>query len=694
VPPDLDMQPPGPGASRRRLATAIAAAALALAVACFAALSWDVSSGHGVELEQRAMSLTQREELALILRRKEDEEIRAAEARIMARMTQKLPMAAAAHQNLPMAAAAHRHQQQLPHWLPTPHRLERMFQQYAIEERALAKHVRAVQHKIDSISNPALSKFHHQLSALEKKTSVHEPVQRPAIAVQRAEAPEVGDRKIPAPPLQQQRPASGSEDAQTRELEHVKIAISDVSALEQEKTVLARDNSRLQAQVHADMVDNSQLQAEVYREQDSAKKVSMLEQEKNVLVRDNSRLQAQVHADMVDNSQLQAEVYREQDSAKKASMLEQEKNVLVREVHSDIVDNSRLQAEVLKEQDATREWGALEEQKASLERQVHADVVDNSRLQAEVLSEEKTMASLKAAVAKDAWLKIALAKKNEMLGAQEAQLKQLKQQLREADAVAADAKKDDAKAAALAHLAHKAQSSHAKAQEVSHVKAKEEFKSIAAEQKVVAKDVHRVEREIQNGAKNNGYETSTGYLEAGVTKTHDAEDNAALVDDANKDASSTFALSSEKSKLKAAMESIEASQDKALQHIQHKLAALDDMDDDNHNSQAQVQLVDQDVHNVDRAAVKHVHTVVKAAVKETPGDGEDRDAQARNSQKTKNSESWHGQGFFPVVFFYCLSPYYVVLMTCYCYGKKKLSHFLCDKFFSFFLIVFPTIMWC
>ena len=253
----------------------------------------------------------------------------------MARMTQKLPMAAAAHQNLPMAAAAHRHQQQLPHWLPTPHRLERMFQQYAIEERALAKHVRAVQHKIDSISNPALSKFHHQLSALEKKTSVHEPVQRPAIAVQRAEAPEVGDRKIPAPPLQQQRPASGSEDAQTRELEHVKIAISDVSALEQEKTVLARDNSRLQAQVHADMVDNSQLQAEVYREQDSAKKVSMLEQEKNVLVR---------------------------------------------EVHSDIVDNSRLQAEVLKEQDATREWGALDEQKASLERQVHADVVDNSRL--------------------------------------------------------------------------------------------------------------------------------------------------------------------------------------------------------------------------------------------------------------------------------------------------------------------------
>jgi hypothetical protein len=602
-------QPAPPGARRRQLAAASGAAALAMAVACFAVLSWDVRSGHGVELEQRAMSKTQREELGLILRRKEDAEIRAAEARIMDRMAQKLPMAAAAHKKLPMAATAHLHKQPpLPHWLPTPHRLEGEFKQYAIEERALAKHVRAVQHKIDAISNPALSKFQHQPSALEK-TSVDEPVQRPAVTVQRAEASEVGDRKIPAHPLQQQRPASGSEDAQTRELEHVKIAISDVSALEQEKTALARDNSRLQAQVHTDMVDNSQLQAEVYREHDSAKKVRMLEQEKNVLER---------------------------------------------EVHSDIVDNSRLQAEVLEEQDATRELGALEEQKVSLERQVHTDVVDNSRLQAEVLSDEKTEASLKAAVAKDTWLKIALAKKNEMLGAQQAQLKQLKQQLREADAmkvVAADAMKVDAKAAALAHLAHKAQSSHAKAQEDSHAKAKEEFKSIAAEQKVVAKDVLRVEREIQNGAKNNGYETSTGYLEAGVTKTHDTEDNAALVNAANNDASST-SLSSEKSKLEAAMDSIEKSQDKALQHIQHKLSALDDTDDDHRDSHAKADLVDQDGVNV--------HNVrVKAGVKETPGDGADRDAQARNSQ-TKSRSFWHSQEFPPVCFYLflllCLPP--------------------------------------
>ena len=89
------------------------------------------------------------------------------------------------------------------------------------------------------------------------------------------------------------------------------------------------------------------------------------------------------------------------------------------------------------------------------------------------------------------------------------------------------------------------------------------------------------------------------------------------------------------------MDSIDKSQEKALQHIQHKLAALDDIDDDHRDSQAQADVVDQDGVNV-----------VKAAVKETPGDGADRDAQARISKK--KSSAWHCQEF-PLVYF-CLSP--------------------------------------
>ena len=54
-------------------------------------------------------------------------------------------------------------------------------------------------------------------------------------------------------------------------------------------------------------------------------------------------------------------------------------------------------------------------------------------------------------------------------------------------------------------IQHATQSSHAKAQKDLHVEAKEKFKSIASVHKVVAKvkDVHRVDREIQNGAKDN-----------------------------------------------------------------------------------------------------------------------------------------------------------------------------------------------
>ena len=68
----------------------------------------------------------------------------------------------------------------------------------------------------------------------------------------------------------------------------------------------------------------------------------------------------------------------------------------------------------------------------------------------------------------------------------------------------ADYGEKEARETALASRVSSAVSVSAK--DDSHVKAKEEFMSIAAEQNVVAKDVHRVEREMQktkNGATNN-----------------------------------------------------------------------------------------------------------------------------------------------------------------------------------------------
>lgn len=70
-------------------------------------------------------------------------------------------------------------------------------------------------------------------------------------------------------------------------------------------------------------------------------------------------------------------------------------------------------------------------------------------------------------------------------------------------ALAPRTSKASKKVAPQTAIQHTALSSHAKAQKDSHVEAKEKFKSIAAEQKVVEEDVHHVEREIQNGAKNN-----------------------------------------------------------------------------------------------------------------------------------------------------------------------------------------------
>ena len=454
--------PAPPGVRRRRLAAAGGAAALALAVVCFAALSWDVRSGDGVELEQAALSSTQRAELASVLRHKENREIQAAEARILARMAQQRP---ASQQQL-LA------QPPLPHWLPTPRRLAREFQQYAVKAQALDRHIRSIQHTIDEIGDPALSRFHHRLSALEK-TAVHEPVQKPAVTVQRA----------PAPEDVQEAPAA-------------------------------------------------------------------------------------------------------RQAAAKMSALEQQKAALERQVHADVVDNSRLQAEVYKEEGAAKEVDALEQQRGSLERQVHADVKDNTRMQTELYTEERTVATLSREVANDAWLKVDLSKA-------EGQVKQLKEQLRAADA----------KAVAQRHLAAKAKSSHAEAQQ--------EFKSIAAEQKVVSKDVNNVVREMHDSAahrrlapashtgpakaqaprSSRGYEGSTGYLTAGVAKGHD---NDAMVAKAIKDSSPTL-LAAERSKLEQEMQSIEKSQDEALKHIQHKLAVLHHKD------------------GVD------VHALIDAANKESPG---------------------------------------------------------------------------
>ena len=224
----------GGGRASRRQAAAGVALALSLAVLCFATLASRGPQSNAL-MEQGLLSSTQREERAIILKRREDMVIKAAEARLMARIS-KRQRAASIPQVLHGAQPAKREQLRK---VPTPAALKREFQQYTSNEKAIEARIKNTESTHSVADQPAL------VLTNTLKERQHAPIQNPAVAFVQPAA------RVP------------TQEARVRELSQI---------VNEERKMVKRaetEDISLREEVHHDAWTNSQMQQALWKEDET-----------------------------------------------------------------------------------------------------------------------------------------------------------------------------------------------------------------------------------------------------------------------------------------------------------------------------------------------------------------------------------------------------------------------------------------
>ena len=235
---------------RRRRLAACAGAALSVAIFCFVALGADESRGGPAGLlgDGAALSDTQRQEMAIILRRKEDMAIKAAEARIKARMQ--------GREKGSHADVSSRGPQPETHSVPTPHDLLNKFERYAAEEHTLDSRMHATQDTINAINRPA-RKLEMQLKTLQRDGDLsHQPLAAGVVKDAKLQGAKERD-------AQQKEVQKTETEARIRELE--KTADRERATAETDEAQV----SQLKQAVNEDVEHNSKMQAQLWKEEET-----------------------------------------------------------------------------------------------------------------------------------------------------------------------------------------------------------------------------------------------------------------------------------------------------------------------------------------------------------------------------------------------------------------------------------------
>lgn len=222
----------GSRASRRQ-AAAGGALSLSLAVLCFATLTSRGPQSNAM-MEQGLLSSTQREERAIILKRREDMVIKAAEARLMARISKRQRAV-----SIPQVLHAQLAKREQLRKVPRPAVLKREFQQYTSNEKSIEARIKNTESTHSVTDQPAL------VLTNTLKERQRAPIQKPALAFVQPAA------RVP------------TQEARVWELSQI---------VNEERKMVKRaetEDISLREEVHHDAWTNSQMQQALWKEDET-----------------------------------------------------------------------------------------------------------------------------------------------------------------------------------------------------------------------------------------------------------------------------------------------------------------------------------------------------------------------------------------------------------------------------------------
>jgi len=538
---------------RRRHMAAGGAFALGLAVLCFAALTWEQGSDvPGALLAEELLTSTQRQERAIILKRRDDMAIRSAEARLTARMAKR----PAANARPTIFHGPQLAKKEPLNWTPTPEALTREFKQYASAEKKIVARMANTENTINIIDQPALA-LTKQLKVLSDEHH-HAPVQNPAVVVQ----PE-------AAPKEEERVRELSQIA-NKEREMVKRTETEETSLRQEVDNDTRANSHLQEALWKEEETVALLHRALARDVTLKQELAAKDKDLALKTLQLDRVEDELHAKYADSARVTP------TKPESSQQIAQQKFKSVAHDERAIVQDMHLITEQTKKELATPVSVTHPDNALVGNPVMHIPgVVEHAAIHIPGVEEHVTRKS---------------ARKAEPAPVRAAGRANYDDGTGYMKAPARDGEEGAGKSFSVSRSYHGSTG----------------YMAAGIQKRVLTHN-----RGTHAGRVQRAYDDSTGYLNHSAKRAarqHLAikaqtvsaptvyvkkETQAQVLSEANKDATS---LSSTKAKLEKEMQSIEKSEDNALDHIRNKMQALDDDDSD------------------------YVHTLISEANKASPDD--------------------------------------------------------------------------